>query len=81
MEVQLSPDLEKAVDTALAGGFDSAEQYIAEAITNYYQLKINRLNAALAVGFEQLERGEGVEFSMEEIITELDSEDKDISFN
>ena len=76
MEIQFTPKLEKAIDKALAAGYENAEQYITEAITNYHQLKINRLNDALSIGFEQLEQGEGVEFRMQEIIDELDAEEE-----
>ena len=61
MEITLTPDLEEAVNAAVAAGFESPEQYISEAIKNYYRIKLDRLNAALAVGFDQLERGEVVE--------------------
>ena len=79
MEFQLTPKLEKAVDAALAAGYPSPEAYIAEAIEHYYQLKLSRLEAALAVGYEQLERGEGIEVEdldsfFEEISDELDHE-------
>ena len=70
MQINLSPELEKAVKAAVAGGYESPEHYIADAIRNYYQLKITRLDAALAAGFDQLERGETV--GVEDVDTYFD---------
>lgn len=59
MEIQLTPETEKAVNAAvLAGGYSTAEEYIYEALQNYYKLKLEQLNAAIAIGIEQADRGE-----------------------
>ncbi|MFQ5631777.1 MAG: type II toxin-antitoxin system ParD family antitoxin [bacterium] len=62
MQIAITPETEKAIDAAVAaGGYKSKEDYANEALKYYFQLKIGRLDAALAVGFEQLENGEIIE--------------------
>ena len=51
MEIQLTPETEKAVNAAVrSGGYSTAEEYIYEALQNYYKLKLEQLNAAIADG-------------------------------
>ena len=69
MQVTLSPDLEAIVQGYVAGGdFPDASAVVAEALRlleEHNRMKLERLRAALKVGFDQLERGEGREYTPE----------------
>ncbi len=62
MELQIAPEIQKAVyDAVRAGGYKSAEEYINEALGNYYRLKLERLNFEIGIGLEQAKRGEVID--------------------
>ncbi|RIK79422.1 hypothetical protein DCC62_05550 [candidate division KSB1 bacterium] len=64
MELRITPEIQKAVHEAMrVGGYNSAEEYINEALENYYRLKLERLNFEIAIGLEQAKRGELIEAS------------------
>lgn len=59
MELQIAPEIQKAVHEAVrVGGYRSAQEYINEALENYYRLKLERLNFEIGIGLEQAKRGE-----------------------
>lgn len=64
MELRITPEIQKAVHEAVrVGGYNSAEEYINEALENYYRLKLERLNFDIGIGLEQAKRGELIEAS------------------
>lgn len=64
MELRITPEIQKAVHEAVrVGGYNSAEEYINEALENYYRLKLERLNFDIGIGLEQVKRGELIEAS------------------
>ena len=69
MSVTLSPHLEAIVrDHVATGDFADADEVVAEALRlldEYNLVKLERLRAAVATGFEQIERGEGREYTPE----------------
>ncbi len=59
MELHIAPEIQKAVHEAVkVGGYRSAQEYINEALGNYYRLKLERLNFEIGIGLEQAKRGE-----------------------
>lgn len=59
MELQIAPEIQNAVHEAVrAGGYRSAQEYINEALGNYYRLKLEHLNFEIGIGLEQAKRGE-----------------------
>ena len=59
MEIQLTPETEKKINTAVASGsYITTDEYIKDALHNYYDLKRKFLNDALALGIEQAGRKE-----------------------
>ncbi|NUO83019.1 hypothetical protein HUU05_23355 [candidate division KSB1 bacterium] len=59
MELSIAPEIQSAVHEAVrAGGYRSAQEYINEALENYYRLKLERLNFEVGIGLEQAKRGE-----------------------
>lgn len=72
MQVKISGTMEKTIREAVRSGkFRSPEEYIAHALRDFH---IQQINKALAVGMQQLERGEGVELDLNALIAELDAE-------
>lgn len=64
MELRITPEIQKAVHEAVrVGGYNSAEEYINEALENYYRLKLERLNFEIGIGLEQAKRGKLIEAS------------------
>lgn len=63
MQITISPETEKAINAAVASGcYRDAEHYINEALRYYYELKIELLDEALAIGYEQLAKGDVVQY-------------------
>ena len=59
MELSIAPEIQNAVHEAVrVGGYSSAQEYINEALENYYRLKLERLNFEVGIGLEQAKRGE-----------------------
>ena len=75
MNVTLSPQLEELVQSKVASGrYSDASEVIREALELLDEHEHNeRLRAALAVGFEQLERGEEIPYTPE-LFAELQRE-------
>lgn len=81
MNVSLSPRMETLVARKVESGlFGDASAVIEEALRLLDERdRIARLQAALAVGIAELERGEGIlwtENSMQELLDEADEEDR-----
>lgn len=72
MEITLSSELQKIVEYKISsGGYQNASEFIREAILRTVeqdQLKLSKLNEAVAIGIEQAERGEFSQRSVQEII-------------
>ncbi|HSR67286.1 MAG TPA: type II toxin-antitoxin system ParD family antitoxin [Acidobacteriota bacterium] len=77
MHVSLTPELEKAVrDKVKSGMYNNASEVVREALRHLIQseelnrYKLERLREAVAVGADQIERGEFAEESFDEIIAQ-----------
>ncbi len=75
MHVSLTPQLEEMVKSKVASGmYNNASEVIREALRvldEHERVRHEALRAALAVGYEQLERGEG-RLLTPELIAEMD---------
>lgn len=79
MNVSLTPELMKIVQSKVESGlYNNASEVMRDAIrqldTNaqlLYQLKLSHLRAALAEGVRQIEQGDTVQLSLQDIIREL----------
>ncbi len=77
MDISLSPELEKFVSDKVAGGqFDSASDVVRGALEVLKEQEaltsadIEELRPQVAKGIDQLERGEGAPWNVEEIKAE-----------
>mgnify|MGYP001608202541 CR=1 FL=1 len=81
MNVSMPPELIKMVEGKVAAGFyNDVSDVVCDALRQadlhaqlIYQMKLDRLKAALAEGIEQVKNGDVVEFTMRDIIDELDA--------
>lgn len=81
MIVELTPQLEAVIREKVdSGRYANAREVIEDALLLMENRdKVERLRAAIAVGLEQLERGEVIPWtadSMERLIREADEEDR-----
>lgn len=70
MHINLSPEMEKYLQTKVGTGFYSnASEVVRDAIRRMWaeDEKLEALRAAVQVGDEQLERGEGVAYTPERL--------------
>jgi len=82
MHVSLPNELEKAIKDEVSGGFySSVSEFMREAARQMlkqhgveYQVKLQELRKAVAIGAEQAERGEFVDQDVIEIVAELKKE-------
>lgn len=82
MEISLTPELSHLVEAKLASGlYADAADVVRDALRRMesneeviYQLKLAQLRQALTPGLEQAARGEFVEFSLPDLIADLDRE-------
>lgn len=82
MNVSLTPELIKIVQSKVERGlYNNASEVIRDAIRQMdtsasllYELKLARLREALAEGIADIESGNTVEFTLQDIIQELDEE-------
>lgn len=80
MNVSMPPELIKMVEGKVASGFyNDVSDVVCDALRQadlhaqlIYQMKLDRLKAALAEGIEQAKNGEVVQFTAQDIIDELD---------
>ncbi len=81
VNISMPPELMKIVQDKVSSGlYSDASEVFCDAIRQFdsvaeflYQIKLDRLKAALAVGIEQVRNGEYAEYSMEEVIAELNN--------
>ncbi len=81
MNVSMPSELIKMVEGKVASGlYNDANEVVCDAVRQLdlhaeliYQMKLDRLKAALADGIEQAQRGEYAEYSLESLIAELDN--------
>jgi len=78
MQIQLSGKAAEFVKAQVASGiYTDAATFISDIILkyeNYYQKKLETLNREIAIGLEQANRGECVEFDFDELMREVDEE-------
>lgn len=79
MNVSLTPQLEAMVREKVASGrYNNSSEVVREALRLMEeQDELDRLRAAIAVGQEQIRRGEGTLFTPE-LMTEIDREADDL---
>jgi len=72
MEIQLSPEMEQIIEDKVASGrYPNASEFIREAILRAVerdQLKLSKLNEAVAIGMDQAEKGQFSNRSIRDII-------------
>lgn len=81
ISVSMPPELIKMVEGKVASGFyNDVSDVVCDALRQadlhaelIYQMKLDRLKAALAEGIEQAQRGEYAEYSLESLIADLDN--------
>ena len=81
MNISLTPELAKMIqDKVDSGMFSNASEVVRDALRSkqehadyIYEIKLERLKAALAPGLEQADRGEYKELTAQDIIDRLDS--------
>lgn len=81
INVSMPPELIKMVEDKVASGFyNDVSDVVCDALRQadlhaqlIYQMKLDRLKAALVEGIEQYQRGEYAEYSLESLIAELDN--------
>lgn len=77
MTIDLSPELEQIVQAKVASGiYSNAHEFVREAILQameWERLKRARLDEAVTIGFEQADRGEFSERSVQDIIRYMEN--------
>lgn len=72
MEIHLSPEMEQIIQDKVASGrYPNASEFIREAILRAVerdQLKLSKLNEAVAIGIDQAEKGQFSNRSVQDII-------------
>lgn len=78
MEIQLSGKAAEIVKAQVASGiYTDAAAFISDIVRKYeayYKKKLAALNREIAIGLEQANRGECVEFDFDELMQEVDEE-------
>ena len=78
MQVTLSGKAADVVKTQVASGiYSDAVAFISDIVLKYeayYQKKLEALNREIAIGLEQANRGECIEFDFDELMQEVDEE-------
>ncbi len=78
MQIQLSGKAAEIVEAQVASGiYTDAAAFISDILLKfeiYYQKKLEALNREIAIGLEQANRGECVEFDFDELMQEVDEE-------
>ncbi len=78
MEIQLSGKAAEVVKAQVASGiYTDAAAFISDIVLKYetyYKKKLAALNREIAIGLEQADRGECVEFDFDELMHEVDEE-------
>jgi len=78
MQVRLSGKAADVVKTQVASGiYKDAVAFISDIVLKYeayYKKKLEALNREIAIGLEQANRGECVEFDFDELMQEVDEE-------
>jgi antitoxin ParD1/3/4 len=78
MQIQLSEKAQSVLNKKIASGFYSnVGEYLSTLILRadeYDRLKLERLRTELQIGIDELDRGEGVPFSRDEITKEIETE-------
>jgi len=78
MQIQLSERAVEIVKAQVATGiYADAAAFISDIVLKYetyYQRKLAALNREIAIGLEQANRGECVEFDFDELMQEVDEE-------
>jgi Arc/MetJ-type ribon-helix-helix transcriptional regulator len=78
MQIQLSDKAAEIVKAQVASGiYADATAFISDIVLKYetyYQKKLATLNREIAVGLEQANRGECIEFDFDELMQEVDEE-------
>jgi antitoxin ParD1/3/4 len=76
MQIQLSEKAAEIVKAKVASGFyGDAAAFVSDIILRadeFDQLELERLRREIQLGIDQLDRGEGVPFDMDEINQEID---------
>lgn len=81
MNVSMTPELMKIVQDKVASGlYNDESDVVCDALRQLdlhaqliYQFKLDNLRKALATGIEQVKNGEVVQFSLQDIISELNT--------
>jgi len=78
MQIQLSGKAAEIVKAQVASGiYTDAAAFIADIVLKYetyYRKKLETLNREIAIGLEQANRAECVEFDFDELMQEVDEE-------
>ena len=78
MQIQLSGKAAEIVKAQIASGiYPDAAEFISDIVLKYeayYKKKLETLNREIAIGLEQANRGECVEFDFDELMQEVDKE-------
>jgi len=78
MEIQLTGKAEEIVKAkVVSGGYANATAFIADIVLRadeFDRLKLERLRREIQLGLDELNRGEGLPFDMDEINREVDRE-------
>lgn len=78
MQIQLSGKAAEIVKTQIASGiYPDASEFISDIVLKYeayYKKKLEALNREIAIGLEQANRGECLEFDFDELMQEVDKE-------
>ncbi|NUO80962.1 type II toxin-antitoxin system ParD family antitoxin [candidate division KSB1 bacterium] len=78
MQVQLSDTAAEIVKTQVASGiYADATAFVSDVLLkyeSYYRKKLEALNREVAIGLEQVNRGEVAEFDFDQFMQELDEE-------
>ncbi len=78
MQIQLSGKAEEFVKAQLiSGGYPDATTFVSAVLLRaeeFDRLKLERLRREIQLGLDELDRGEGIPFDIEDINRELDQE-------
>jgi Arc/MetJ-type ribon-helix-helix transcriptional regulator len=78
MEIQLSGKAAEIVKTQVASGsYADATEFISDIVLKYdtyYKKKLEALNHEIAIGLEQANNSECIEFDFDAFINEVDNE-------
>ncbi len=78
MQIKLSGKAAEIVKAQVASGiYTDADAFISDIVLKYeayYKKKLEALNGEIAIGLEQANRGECVEFDFDELMQEVDEE-------